>query len=66
VPFVYDPRSGNLLLDIVVTNQQLVPNWGGNDWDDTRLGWISFAVIPYDGIGRTGAALGGLVTQFNK
>ncbi len=37
-PFTYDPTLGNLLLEIVVTNQDIVPNGSGNGYnqaDDT-------------------------------
>ena len=31
-PFVYDPAAGNLLVDIVVTDQTLLPNGTGNGY----------------------------------
>jgi hypothetical protein len=35
--FTYDPTQGNLLLEIVVTNQDNVPNGSGNGYDEADL-----------------------------
>ena len=63
VPFIYDPRAGNLLLDIVVTNQPFISNWGFNDTDDRGTS-TSRALFPVGG--NTVIDAVGLVTQFNK
>ncbi len=65
-PFYYDPALGDLLLDIVVNDQDNVPNSGNNGYNDAVGSPVTvtqrgFAVGNSGGIVGTGA----LVTGFN-
>jgi len=65
-PFHYDPALGDLLLDIVVNDQDNVPNSGGNGYNDAVGSPVTvtqrgFAVGNSGGVVGTGA----LVTGFN-
>lgn len=66
VPFLYDPSAGNLLLDIVVTSQQLLRNGSGNGYNDA--GSNSSTSRAYAFVGNSNGAVDtiGLVTEFNK
>ena len=65
-PFYYDPSQGDLLLYVLVTNQDLVPNGGGNGYN-----WADYTgtdVMRDYGFGGTfngsGAVTGALDTTF--
>lgn len=63
--FSYDPGVGNLLMDIEVANQDLVPNGSGNGYF-----WADYTGTDTQrnyGLGATGtgSTVGGLVTEFN-
>ncbi len=64
-PFSYDPSKGNLLIDLVVTNQDNVPNDSGNGYneaDDTGTQTSRLYVFDSSGAGITDSV--GLVTEF--
>ena len=64
--FVYDPTKGNLLIDIVATNQPNFPNGSGNgylDADDT--GSVTSRAYSFGGAATGNADAIGLVTGFN-
>jgi len=64
-PFAYDPSKGNLLIDLVVTNQDNVPNGSGNGYnqaDDTGTQTSRLYAFDSSGIGTTDSV--GLVTEF--
>lgn len=67
VPFVYDPSLGNLLLDIVVTNQTLRPNGSGNGYNDADSRG-TMTTRAFASVGNTNGAVDtvGLVTRFNR
>ncbi len=60
----FNPADGNLVMDIVVTNQDNVPNGSGNSYN-----WADYTGVQttraYDLSGRTSNGLGALVTEFN-
>ncbi len=67
-PYAYDPMSGNLLMDIVVTNQDLVPNGTGNSyfWAD-YTGTVTQRAYSFNGSDSgTGSTTGALVTRFDS
>jgi hypothetical protein len=64
-PFTYDPSKGNLLIDLVVTNQDNVPNGSGNGYneaDDTGTQTSRLYAFDGNGVGITDSI--GLVTEF--
>ena len=65
-PYTFDPSSGNLVMEVVVTNQDNVPNGSGNGylWADYTGSVVSRA---YDitNVG-VGGGTGALVTTFNS
>jgi hypothetical protein len=66
VAFTYNPALGDLILEIVVDTQDVVPNTGANgyNWAD-YTGTDTTRAYCVTGIGCTGAVLGALVTTFN-
>jgi hypothetical protein len=65
--FSYDPGNGNLLMDIVVSNQDLVPNGAGNGyfWAD-YTGLVTSRNYGFNGAtDGEGNDTGALVTTFN-
>lgn len=49
-PFLFNPSEGNLLLDIFVSNQDLVPNDYGNSYNDaTDLGTLTSRAFAFNG-----------------
>jgi hypothetical protein len=68
VPFTYDPRAGNLLLDIVVENQAMTApsTWGANDAFFTHYNNGVTSRAFNLGVQATGVDNGGLVTEFNR
>jgi len=65
-PFTYNPTNGDLLMEIVVNNQDNVPNGSGNgfNWADSTTSQIARAYC-LDSGGCGGAGNGALVTSFN-
>lgn len=65
-PFLYDPSLGNLLLNIVVTNQDDVPNGSGNGFNQAdHTGALMSRAYNIPGLGNGADGLA-LVTQFNS
>ena len=65
-PFGYSPAEGNLLLDVVVTNQDNVPNNGNNGYNDSdETGTSTTRAFVVTGMGPA-VETRGLVTQFNR
>lgn len=66
-PFSYDPMNGNLLMDVQVSNQDLVPNGGGNGyfWADYTGTLTQRNYVLGGGGAGAGSDLGALVTTFN-
>jgi hypothetical protein len=65
-PFTYNPAGGNLLMDVYVTNQAIVPNGSGNGYnaaDDS--GSATSRVYAFDGSGVGNVDGTGLVTTFS-
>jgi hypothetical protein len=65
-PFNYNPAKGNLLLDIVVTDQQNVPIFSGNSYNDAD----NRGIVTSRAYALRGSPIGfadsiGLVTTFN-
>ena len=70
-PFAYNPAAGNLLLDIVVTNQTVLPNFSGNGYNDADSTGASttraYAFVGNaEGLASGPLSLVGLVTRFNQ
>ncbi len=65
-PFTYNPANGDLLLEIIVNNQDNVPNGTGNgyNWADYTGSQVARAYC-LDSGGCGGAGVGALVTTFN-
>jgi hypothetical protein len=65
-PFNYNPANGDLLLEIVVNNQDNVPNTGANgyNWADYTGTQVARAYC-LDSGSCGGAGVGALVTTFN-
>lgn len=65
-PFSYDPALGDLLLDIVVNDQDNVPNSGNNGYNDAVGSPITVTQRGF-AVGNSGAIVGtgALVTGFN-
>ena len=66
-PFTYNPANGDLLLEIVVDNQDNVPNGSGNgyNWADYTGSQVARAYC-LDSGSCGGAGIGALVTTFNS
>ena len=68
-PFTYNPGQGDLILEIIVSNQDNVPNGSGNGYNEADYTGVD-TVRDYCFLGAntgcTGAALGALVTTFNS
>ena len=65
-PFNYNPGSGNLLLDVVVTNQANVPNGSGNGYMDADTSGTSMSrTYALSGAPEGNNDSVGLVTGFN-
>jgi hypothetical protein len=63
--FSYNPLNGNLLLDIQVTNQDLVPNGSGNSYVDAdNTGSVTSRAYAFEGSNSGFADSVGLVTTF--
>ena len=66
VPFFYNPGLGNLLLDVTVSNQDVVPNGSGNSYnDDDSTGSVTSRAYAFTGSPVGSADSNGLVTTFN-
>jgi hypothetical protein len=67
MPFTYNPANGDLLLEIVVNNQDNVPNGTGNgyNWADYTGTQVTRAYC-LDSGSCTSAGVGALVTTFNS
>jgi hypothetical protein len=66
-PFVYNPAAGNLLLDIVVTNQTVLANGGGNGYlDADNTATATTRAFAFLGNGGGFVDTTGLVTRFNR
>ncbi len=64
-PFPYNPANGNLLLDIVVTNQDYVPNFSGNGYNQADVsGLVTGRAVSVTSLGPFADSTG-LVTGFN-
>ncbi len=64
-PFTYDPTQGNLLIEVVASNQDNVPNYGGNGWNQADYsGTVSS--IAYCINGGCATNFDGLVTTFGN
>jgi hypothetical protein len=65
-PFTYNPANGDLILEIVVDSQDVVPNTTGNGymWADNTGTQVTRAYC-LTGFGCVGPDLGALVTTFN-
>jgi hypothetical protein len=67
ISFTYNPGLGDLILEIVVNNQDNVPNTGANGFN-----WADYTGIQVvrayceTNIGCTAATTGALVTTFNS
>src|SRR5208282_1449873 len=64
-PFLYDPCRGNLLIDLVITNQDNVPNGSGNGYiqaDSSGTETSRLFAFDSSGVGTTDSV--GLVTEF--
>lgn len=62
--YVFDPANGNLLVDIVVTNQDLVPNGSGNNYFYADYTGIQ-TTRAVDAVAGIFSGPGALVTEFN-
>jgi len=64
--YAYDPMDGNLVLHVSVSDQDLVPNGGGNSyfWAD-YTGIVTSREYELVGQGVVSGTTGGLVTRFN-
>ena len=62
--YSYNPADGNLVMDIVVTNQDLVPNGSGNGYFEADYTGASTTRAYLLGDGVQEAGVGALVTQF--
>ncbi|HLM79756.1 MAG TPA: hypothetical protein VE957_23060 [Terriglobales bacterium] len=63
-PFLYDPCRGNLLIDLVITNQDNVPNGSGNGFiqaDSSGTQTSRLFAFDSSGVGTTDSV--GLVTE---
>jgi len=68
VNFTYDPGQGDLILEIIVSNQDNVPNFTGNGYNEadyTGTDTVRDYCFLGANTGCTGAVLGALVTTFN-
>ena len=69
VNFTYNPGQGDLILEIIVNNQDNVPNFSGNGYNEADYTGVD-TVRDYCFLGAntgcTGAVLGALVTTFNS
>jgi hypothetical protein len=65
-PYSYNPASGNLVMEVVVTNQDNVPNGSGNGyfWAD-YTGAVVSRTYNLGGTGFQGGGTGAIVTDFN-
>jgi hypothetical protein len=63
-PFTYDPSLGNLLLDISVTDQDLVVNGSGNSYNQVDQTSVTSRAYAFDGNSDGPADTIGLVTGF--
>jgi hypothetical protein len=64
-PYLYNPDLGNLLIDIVATNQPNIPSFGGSAGflDSDQRGVVTSRAYNIEG-GGNGADVTGLVTTF--
>ena len=67
LPFNFDPSLGDLLLTVIATNQDLVPNYTGNgyNWADSTGTDVIRAFAFGGSLDGSGAQTGALVTTFN-
>jgi hypothetical protein len=64
-PFTYNPALGDLILEIVVTNQDNVPNGSGNGYNEADYtGVDTLRAYCLTNVGCFGATTGALVTTF--
>lgn len=65
--FTYNPGQGDLILEIIVSNQDNVPNFSGNGYNEadyTGIDTVRDYCFGGANTGCTGAVLGALVTTF--
>jgi len=66
VAFTYNPGLGDLILEIVVDTQDIVPNGSGNGYNEADYtGAATTRAYCLTNVGCTSAGLGALVTTFN-
>jgi hypothetical protein len=65
-PFTYNPSLGNLLLEVDVTDQALVPNGSGNSYNEIDQSGVTSRVYAFDGNTTGFADSVGLVTTFSE
>ena len=63
--YVFNPANGNLLMDIIVSNQDNVGNGTGNSYNRADYTGIQASRAVDAGAGGTFSGTGGLVTEFN-
>jgi hypothetical protein len=64
-PFTYDPTLGDLIIEIVATNQDNVPNGSGNGYNEADYtGVDTLRAYCLTNLGCTSATTGALVTTF--
>lgn len=64
-PFTYNPANGNLLLDVTVFNQDNVPNFTGNSYNQVDSSGVTSRAYAFNGAPSGVADSIGLVTTFN-
>ena len=65
-PFFYDPSNGDLLLEVVASNQDVIPSGGSNDYDVADYtGSETSRAYCVTNAGCNGDDAGALVTGFN-
>jgi len=62
--YTYNPADGNLVMRVVVTDQDLVPNGGGNGYFQADYQGVDVSRYYAIGAGEGVAATGALVTEF--
>ena len=64
-PFVYDPTQGDLLLEVIVVNQDIVPNFSGNGYNEADYeGTDTTRAFCVSGFTCHSGDIGALVTTF--
>jgi hypothetical protein len=65
-PFTYNPALGNLLLEVDVTDQELIPNYSGNSYNEIDQSGATSRAYSFDGNASGVADATGLVTTFSE